>query len=142
MKKIIIPGLSVILIIVIVLLVLSISSPQESSYRLQVEVDYWTDQDIDYPEDIFYFDTIKLHKTYTIPLEGEAGHRLRKFKVVRIRENSITIRTSVHLSDGEGGINFFSSKRKFSIEADKTLHLYTLTMDGGEIYRFSLVNKE
>lgn len=142
MRKIILSGFAIVLIGVSLLLVISLSAPKESNYSLNLVVDSWSDQDIDYPEDEFYFDTIALNETYTIPLAGNPDYYLRKFKVIKIRENYITISTPIPLSDKEGGINLLSKKRKFVIEADKSLILHTLLMDGGEVYKYTSVEKE
>nr|WP_295680983.1 hypothetical protein [uncultured Lachnoclostridium sp.] len=129
--------------IVIVAATLFVScSPKESNYSLHLVVDSWSDQDIDYPEDEFLFENIILNETYVIALDGDSDYLLRKFKVIKIDESSITISTPIPLSDKEEGINLGSKEKKFTIEYGKATSLDTLIMDGGEWYVFSLIEKE
>ncbi|WP_029502016.1 hypothetical protein [Lachnoclostridium phytofermentans] len=129
--------------IVIVAATLFVScSPKESNYSLHLVVDSWSDQDIDYPEDEFLFENIILNETYVIALDGDSDYLLRKFKVIKIDESSITISTPIPLSVKEEGINLGSKEKKFTIEYGKATSLDTLIMDGGEWYVFSLIEKE
>lgn len=139
MKKIILSSFVIVVVAVVVAVLLVFSSPKESNYSLHLVVDSWSDQDIDYPEEEFDFENITLSKTYVIPLAGDTDYLLRKFKVIKIDDNSITISTSIPLSNNEdGSINLNSKKRKFVIKNDKSLSLDTLIMDAGESYEFTL----
>lgn len=134
MKKYVIPGL----IVVIVILILIISVPKESDYTLHLVVDSWSDQDMDYPEEEFTFQNITLFKKYVIPLEGDKDYLLREFRVVKISKNSFTISTPIPLSNNENGIDLNSKKKKFVVEEGKTLKLDTLITDAGEVYQFRI----
>jgi flagellar basal body-associated protein FliL len=141
MKKIIISSFIVVVVIAVVTVLLNLSSPRESNYRLHLVVDSWSESDIDYPEEEFDFENITLNKTYVIP--GDNYYELREFKVVKVDKSSITIYTSIPLSNKEDGtIDLNSKKRRFVIEDGKTLSLDTLTMDAGEWYEFTLIEKE
>ncbi|HEX3077730.1 MAG TPA: hypothetical protein VHQ24_12780 [Lachnospiraceae bacterium] len=139
MKKFIISSFVIVVICISALLVLS--APKDSNYNIHLVVDSWSDQDIDYPEQEFDFKNIELNETYVIPLEGDGIDFLREFKVVKIDDSSITISTPMPLSNKESGIDLNSTKRKFIIKAGKTTELDTLTMDAGEWYVFTLVDK-
>jgi hypothetical protein len=139
MKKFIITSFVIVVICISALLVLS--APKDSNYNIHLVVDSWSDQDIDYPEQEFDFKNIELNKTYVIPLEGDGIDFLREFKVVKIDDSSITISTPMPLSNKESGIDLNSKKRKFVIKAGLTTELDTLTMDAGEWYVFTLVDK-
>ncbi|ABX40929.1 hypothetical protein [Lachnoclostridium phytofermentans] len=135
MKKCIISSLVVVLFAAL----LVSCSPKESNYSLHLLVDSWSDQNIDYPENEFYYENLISKKTYDIPLRGSAF--LREFKVVKIDSNSITISTSESYSDNEDGHVFASEKKKFVIEYGKSKTIYTRSMDAGESYVFTLVEK-
>lgn len=141
MKKIIISSLVVVVAVITVLLVLS--SPKESNYSLHLVVDSWSELDIDYPEDEFDFENIVLNETFAIPISGDSDEFLREFKVVKIDKNSITISTTIPLSNNEDGTIDLDSKRtKFVIKNGMSLTLDTLIMDAGEVYHFTLIEKE
>lgn len=129
--------------VIVVFAVLFVScSSKKSNYSLRLVIDSWSDQDIDYPEKEFLFEDIALKETYNISLEGDSTYYLRKFKVVKVDENSITISTPIPLSEKDEGINLNSKEKKFIIEYGKSTKLDTLIMDGGEWYVFTLVDKE
>jgi hypothetical protein len=139
MKKNILSSFVIVVVAVAVAVLLALSPSKESNYSLHLVVDSWSDQDIDYPEEEFDFESITLNKTYVIPLEGDTDYYLRKFKVVKIDDSSITISTSIPLSNNEdGNINLNSKKRKFVIKNNKSISLDTLIMDAGESYEFTL----
>ncbi len=143
MKKIIISSFVLVVVVVVVVTILLLLSPsKESNYSLHIVVDSWSDQDIDYPEEEFDYENITLYETYAIPLEGNKDYLLREFKVVKIDESSITISTSIPLSNSENGIDLGSKQTKFVIKDGETLRLDTLTMDAGEWYEFTLIEKE
>lgn len=140
MKKIILSSFAVVVVVVTVLLV--ISPAKESNFSLHLVVDSWSDQDIDYPEEEFDYENITLYETYVIPLVGNNDYLLREFKVVKIDESSITISTSIPLSNNQNGIDLGSKQTKFVINDGVSLSLDTLIMDAGEWYEFTLIEKE
>ena len=140
MKKIILSSFAVVVVVVTVLLV--ISPAKESNFSLHLVVDSWSDQDIDYPEEEFDYENITLYETHVIPLVGNNDYLLREFKVVKIDESSITISTSIPLSNNQNGIDLGSKQTKFVINDGVSLSLDTLIMDAGEWYEFTLIEKE
>ena len=137
MKKIIISGFVAVIAIVTIFICFT---KKESDYGLHLVVGSWTEQGADYPDLDFDYENIKLYKTYTVPLEEDSTY-LRKFKVVKIKDNSITISTSTPLSENRDGI-YLKSQTKFVIKDDKPLILRSITMDAGEGYIFTLIKKE
>lgn len=137
MKKIIISGFVAVIAIVTIFIFFT---KKESDYGLHLAVGSWTEQGADYPDLEFDYENIRLYKTNTVPLEEDSIY-LRKFKVVKIKDNSITISTSTPLSENRDGI-YLKSQTKFVIKADKPLILRSITMDAGEGYIFTLVKKE
>jgi hypothetical protein len=144
MKKIILSSFVVVVVVaVVVKVLLALSPPKESNYSLHVVIDSWSDQDVDYPEEEVNFENITSNDTYVIPLAGNSDYLLREFKVVDVDESSITISTPIPLSNNEDGtINLGSEKTKFLIEYGMPSSLDTLSMDGGEWYVFTLIDKE
>ncbi len=137
MKKIIISGFVAVIAIVTIFICFT---KKESDYGLHLVVGSWTEQGADYPDLDFDYENIKLYKTYTVPLEEDSTY-LRKFKVVKIKDNSITISTSTPLSENRDGI-YLKSQTKFVIKDGKPLILRSITMDAGEGYIFTLIKKE
>ncbi len=136
MKKIILSGFIAVVAITILFILFS---KKESDYSLHLVVGSWTDQGADSDQE-FDFENIRLNETYVIPLEEDSFY-LREFKVVRIKDNSITITTSLPLSENRDGV-YLDTKSKFIIKYDIPLILRTFTMDAGEGYTFSLHEKE
>ena len=137
MKKIVISGFVAIIAIVTIFIYFT---KKESDYGLHLVVGSWTEQGADYPDLEFDYENIKLYKTNTVPLEEDSIY-LRKFKVVKIKDNSITISTSTPLSENRDGI-YLKSQTKFVIKDDQPLILRSITMDAGERYIFTLIKKE
>ncbi len=137
MKKIIISGFVAVIAIVTIFIFFT---KKESDYGLHLVVGSWTEQGADYPDLEFDYENIRLYKTNTVPLEEDSIY-LRKFKVVKIKDNSITISTSNPLSENRDGI-YLKSQTKFVIKDDKPLILRSITMDAGEGYIFTLIKKE
>lgn len=137
MKKIIISGFVAVIAIVTIFI---FSTKKESDYGLHLVVNSWTEQGTDYPDLEFDYENIKLYKTNTVPLEEDSIY-LRKFKMIKIKYNSITISTSTPLSEKRDDI-YLKSQTKFVIKDDKPLILRSNTMDAGEGYIFTLIKKE
>lgn len=136
MKKIITYGFIAVIAISILFIFLS---KKESDYSLHLVVGSWTEQGAN-PDQEFDFENIRLNETYVIPLKEDSFY-LREFKVVKIKDNSITISTSIPLSENRGDV-YLDAKSKFLIKDDTTLNVRTLTMDAGEGYLFTLFEKE
>lgn len=60
------------------------------------------------------------------------------FKITEVSEDSVKIHTTKSYSDKDGGIDLFTDKKDFVINATEPLELTTPTMDAGEIFTLTL----
>lgn len=164
MKKAVLPTLVVILLVVLIFVVLYlyksndktentnnvnnqtntsnlIDEPDEpeNTFILKVNSSSWSGLAEEYEPEIIEteYDTI-LDEEYTI---GNGSLALT-FTIEEINEDNIVIRTTEVFSDSEDGIDLNTKKKKFTVYLDEELKLETPTMDAGNTYYLTLLNKE
>ena len=137
MKKNIKPFITIIFVIaVIVLIILFVLNNNKNNYILTVKESSWSGWSENHePQETTKEYEVKLGKKYTV------NYDVLSFRIIRIKNDSIVIRTNEPFSEDETGINLNTSKRKFTIYLNKELILTTPTTDAGSIYYFNLKKK-
>ena len=102
--------------------------------KLHIEESSWSGWDRDYkPKEVTRKYNIVLNKKYYT----KSGSL--QFKVIKINEDNIIIKTTWPFSDNSKGINLNSNKTKFKVYYNKVLKLVTPTTDAGDIYYLKLI---
>jgi len=126
----------VLTICLLIILVISISgcSKNDNKVVLQIKESSWSGWDRDYkPKEVTRKYNIVLNKKYYT----KSGSL--QFKVIKINEDNIIIKTTWPFSDNSKGINLNSNKTKFKVYYNKVLKLVTPTTDAGDIYYLKLI---